>query len=219
MTLAPKQISLAETCAYLGCRGDPPPPLRRQAEEGIRAAAAIARPRAVWREFSLTELELPGRDIAAHLSGCRRAVLLAVTIGQEAESALRRLRRNRLSDAVVLDCALSAAAEAACEQLCAEIAAAYEARGERLTSRFSPGYGDFPLSFQGALLDCLDAGRRIGLTVSPDGLLLPRKSVTAVAGVLEGGRGPSRRPAASGCRDCSRYEACHIRKEGIPCGK
>ena len=219
MKLTPVQISLERTCAYLGCRGTPPPALARQAAEAVRTAAELARPRTVWREFTLADLPLSGRDIAAHLAGCRRAVLLAATVGQEAERTLRALFRTDPAAAVALDCALGAAAEAVCVRLSEEIAADYAARGESLTPRFSPGYGDFPLSFQEELLARLDAGRRLGLTVSPDGLLLPRKSVTAVMGILKNTAGTARQPERSGCRDCPRYEACHIRKEGILCGK
>ena len=54
-----------------------------------------------------------------------------------------------------------------------------------LTDRFSPGYGDFPMESSKDLVGLLDAGRRIGLTVSQSGILIPRKSVTAVLGVSD----------------------------------
>ena len=52
-----------------------------------------------------------------------------------------------------------------------------------LTDRFSPGYGDMPLAQSGQICEVLNAGRSIGLTVSQSGILMPRKSVTAVLGI------------------------------------
>jgi cobalamin-dependent methionine synthase I len=57
------------------------------------------------------------------------------------------------------------------------------AADETLTPRFSPGYGDFPLSYQRVLIDLLDAPRVLGVSVTPSDLLVPVKSVTAVVGI------------------------------------
>ena len=57
-----------------------------------------------------------------------------------------------------------------------------EAEGWHLRPRFSPGYGDFPLSCQRELLTLLRAPETIGLTAGESMLLLPTKSVTAVMG-------------------------------------
>ena len=51
--------------------------------------------------------------------------------------------------------------------------------GLTLSPPFSPGYGDAPLSCQGALLSWLEA-RRIGISLTAGGLMLPEKSVTAL---------------------------------------
>ncbi len=53
--------------------------------------------------------------------------------------------------------------------------------------RFSPGYGDCPLSAQRSIVNSvLNATRLIGLTVTPTSLLIPTKSVTAVIGLFDG---------------------------------
>lgn len=58
--------------------------------------------------------------------------------------------------------------------------------GEKLLPRRSPGYGDMPLDFSGKIIDGLDAVRRIGVGVTPAGLLVPSKSVTAVCRIVSG---------------------------------
>ena len=59
----------------------------------------------------------------------------------------------------------------------------FRSRGLVPTRRYSPGYGDLPLSVQPALLDALDAGRRLGVTLTESLLMVPMKSVTAVVGI------------------------------------
>lgn len=61
------------------------------------------------------------------------------------------------------------------------------AGGERLSTRRSPGYGDIPLAFSRDIVSKLDATRRIGVSVTDSGLLVPSKSVTAVCEVIPGG--------------------------------
>ena len=55
--------------------------------------------------------------------------------------------------------------------------------GETLVARYSPGYGDFPLAAQNALVALLDTPRKVGVALTSTFLLTPSKSVTAVIGV------------------------------------
>lgn len=226
MHLQPQDLSIEEIRAYLGCQGELDEKTKQQIEWGIQKAANLSHPRLIWQEFHInrsieelllegTTLSLKGKDIHKHLAECSQAAILAVTIGVEAEKELRKLQITGLSDALVLDCCLSAAAEAICEKLYRQKEIDFAAKGLFLTERFSPGYGDLPLTLQKELLDLLDAPRKIGLTATSDGILLPRKSVTAVIGIA-----PTPQPhRITGCRDCPRYETCHIRKEGTTCGQ
>ena len=60
--------------------------------------------------------------------------------------------------------------------------------GEKLTMRFSPGYGDMPLSLSRAIASATDAQRRTGVTVTEGDMLVPSKSVTAVIGIVDAGK-------------------------------
>ena len=86
-------------------------------------------------------------------------------------------------------------------------------RGLGLTSRFSPGYGDLPLSVQPLFLDTVDAVRRIGLHMTPGDLMVPRKSVTALLGV--GAAAEKRRS----CETCALRETCQFTRGGRHCGR
>jgi cobalamin-dependent methionine synthase I len=55
--------------------------------------------------------------------------------------------------------------------------------GFKAHPRFSPGFGDLPLTVQAEILGLLDAGRRMGITLSDSFLMAPSKSVTAIIGL------------------------------------
>ena len=138
---------------------------------------------------------------------------MAATLGAETDTLLRRAQARSMADAVILDACASAAIENVCDNLCADIEAALAPMC--LTDRFSPGYGDLPLGQQGALCRLLDAERRIGLTLTDGGLMLPQKSVTALMGVSPA---PVKK-RGRGCAYCDRLGACQYRKDGKTCEK
>ncbi|MCD8143918.1 MAG: vitamin B12 dependent methionine synthase, activation domain protein [Oscillospiraceae bacterium] len=216
------KIDSDEVLLYLGGAGKSAPP--GLAAE-IRACGLeimdAARPRLTYRIFPLedgalrgAEFPLVGRDIRRHLQDCTHAVLMAATLGPDVETLLMRTQVTDMARALILDSCASTAIENVCDNFEGELRAQYEARGQFLTDRFSPGYGDMPIEQQRDFCDLLDTRRRIGLTVSQSGIMLPRKSVTAVLGVSDTPR--TRRSA--GCANCSMFENCSLRKSGAHCG-
>lgn len=216
-------MDINEVLRYMGC---PPeqaaPQTRALAEQAAAQMEQTARPRSVFREFGLSitgdgvllesGLLLPGRDLARHLAGCDRAVLLAVTLSAQADTLIRRAESRDMALALALDCAAAALVEEVCDRLEGEIFAKYP--GCHFPFRFSPGYGDLPLSVQSGLLALLDAPRKIGLCANENHILTPRKSVTALVGV-------SREPvgrAVRSCQSCPGREGCQYRKSGGHCG-
>lgn len=208
----------------LGYRGTPPDDatahLLAQAASTIVESSA---PRATAQRFSLakgmallpTMQPLQGDDIAAHLAGCHAVYLTAITLGQGAEAALRTAGALNMQQTVLLDACASAYIEIQADLQEAALRQTVEKGGEYLTGRFSPGYGDFPITFQKQLIRLLDGPRVIGLSVSSSGILLPRKSITALLGVAN-------HPVTghlAGCQHCQLFEKCQKRKEGNFCGK
>ena len=82
---------------------------------------------------------------------------------------------NLLSQFFV-DNTAAAMMEAYCNEVCESLSKEYRERGLFLHPRFSPGYGDFPLSCQPGILDALEAGKRIGIKLTEGFLMLPSKS-------------------------------------------
>lgn len=157
-------------------------------------------------------LLLPGGDLTRHLDGCGRAVIFCLTLGAQVDAAIRREEHSDMLRSLALDCAASTAVELLCDQVEEEVRARFP--GCYFPFRFSPGYGDLPLTVQPALLSLLDAPRRAGLCASQSCILTPRKSVTAILGVSET---PVPRHRQS-CAGCAVSSSCRFRKEGTHCG-
>lgn len=126
-------------------------------------------------------LYLTGVDIRKHLEGCEQVVLFAATLGSGVDRLLRQLQITSMPKALLTDAMASAVIEQICDDIQQELA---EQLPEYVqTWRFSPGYGDLPLSLQSTLLASVEAGKRIGLTVLESNLCTPQKSVTAIVGL------------------------------------
>lgn len=169
-------------------------------------------------KFLYIELDLPcdtimgGRDIANHLDGCEKAILMCATLGAEIDKLIRISQISDMAKAVVLDSFASVAVEQVCNKVDEIIAEKYD--GYYMTFRFSPGYGDYPISLQQDFLRMLDAPRKIGLTTNDNYLLMPTKSVTAVLGLS---KNPIERKKR-GCAICNMRGKCRFRKNGEHCG-
>ena len=123
--------------------------------------------------------DIESRDLCTALCGCREAYILGVTIGIKADMLIKRLEITSPAEAFITDALASAAAESLCEL------ADDTLRGVgKKPIRFSPGYGDLPLSVQPAVLAALNADYTLGIALSPSFLMTPMKSVTAIMGIL-----------------------------------
>lgn len=219
-----KEINRAEAFRYMGYKGgEIPANIEALADECEQSLLAKATPKFVWRVFDIektengieiknTALALKGADIAEHLRGCEKCVLLAATLGAGADGVIRAYEAVAMEKALITDSLASAAIEQVCDAAEREIQPQLE--GFYFTWRFSPGYGDLPLDIQGEFLNALDTGRRIGLTVSDSLILTPRKSVTAVIGVSTHEIAKGKR----GCGCCKLKGQCEYRKRGSHCG-
>lgn len=212
----PKTLDRAATLRYLGAANWTPDEntetLLQAAERELRAACT---PRGIWRELpaDLPWLHNGGSDLARHLMGCDGVVLMAVTLGSGADALLRRLCLRDIALGAVADAAASVLMEDLCDELEAQIRTQQQKQGRYMTGRYSPGYGDCPLAMQDELCLALDTVRGIGLCVTKEHLMTPRKSVTAILGTA----GHPVAGARAGCAHCVLRETCAYRKRGTTC--
>jgi len=209
------EIKLREALHYMGWRGtalDPEMVAQIHACEGEMRRAI--RPQVIYRVFPYepdhclegTNFQPAGRDIRHLLRSSRQIVLFAATLGAGADLLIRRSMLRNGSDGLVMDAVASAMIEALCDQTEAELARHQAESGQYLTDRFSPGYGDMPLSDGRALCQLLETEKRIGLTVTASGIMLPQKSVTAVIGISP----LKQEHRSSACESCAMRNECQM---------
>lgn len=215
-------INRNEVLKYLGYKGGSlPSDIELEINRCANEIISICRPRVVYRIFDIlpdgsfdrTGFRPEGRDVRLLLSDCRRAVLFGATLGTEAESLVRRRQIKDMSEALILDCCGSSAIENVCDNFCSDLQEEFSF--QYLTDRFSPGYGDMPFSQQKSIINILDMPRRIGVTCTESGLMIPQKSVTGLIGIADSPQ-PRR---FRGCEHCNNFRNCAFRKENTFCGK
>lgn len=172
-----------------------------------------AKPVYLYKVIDLPNEEIiVGNDIKNHLEGCEKAVLICATLGAEIDRMIRISQISDMSRAVVLDSFSSVAIEQVCREADKLLAEKYTEYN--FTFRFSPGYGDYPIGLQREFLSILDAPRKIGLSATESFLLIPSKSVTAVAGMSKSPIECKKR----GCAVCDMRDRCKFRMNGEHCG-
>ncbi|MGN1015030.1 MAG: methionine synthase [Butyricicoccus sp.] len=213
--LSPDRLVLSrrEVLRYMGCQNADEHVIQT-AQSAIQRLLSVAQPRYHFVCLPPDALTLEGEDIRRHLAGCDRVYLLCATLGASVDREIRRVAHTSMLEALALDAAAGDGIEKVCDLAQAEIRETEARSGRYITGRFSPGYGDYPLSAQAELIRLCDAPRKIGLTLSRSDVLIPSKSVTAILGAsavpVDG------RPR--GCGTCSMTATCPFRKKGITCG-
>ena len=190
----------------------------------IKETTDIARPRFIYNIFTLeknsgillrnTELTLKGKDIARHLEKSEKCAVLCATLGSEIEMKINYYSKTELLKSVISDACASTLIEALCDYAEALIKTEAEKNGFFITSRYSPGYGDFEISVQKDLLNLIEAPKKIGVTVTDSFIMLPRKSVSAVIGF----QSEKAKEEINKCSTCNLKGNCSFRKGNTYCG-
>lgn len=212
-----QEIDLQETKRYAGIRAgkDFPDDL---VAEACSAAQALAAPKGIFQQcwydspsYSLLcdkPFTIMGEQIRHHLDNAEIAVVMAVTVGSALEKEIDRLfLAKEYTKGLLMDAAATTATEAVADQLNRYIDEAAAKKGYHTAWRYSPGYGDWPLTQQTDLARAIQADQ-IGIAVTPSYMLIPRKSVTAIIGLTR-----SSSCAPSGCAACAMHGSCASCKE------
>ena len=218
-----------EAVRYFGAKKDDRE-AARLVDEAFIALRNEVQPRAVKRRLScrvtppcdggMGRVELEGgtvfesNQLANHLLGCPEVILFGATLGSRFDIGIRRLSLQRIAYGAAAQAVGAALIESYCDKLeeewKGELSAEFTYR-----SRFSPGYGDWPLTDQEKIFRLLELPKKIGLTLTAGGLMAPIKSVTAVIGINHGLQNETRKePDArhSSCNACVALN-CPFRKE------
>ena len=186
-TYSAPPIDKREILLYAGCQGQADAQMDRLLDECLAEIQGVLSYRVCGRLFDVKqqnnglyigEMQVQSRALAAHVEGCSQAVIFAATVGIGVDRLLAKYADVYTAKAHLFQAIGAERIEALCDEVCKEL----EMLGETKT-RFSPGYGDFPLETQKEFFIALDCERKIGLHLSDSFLMTPTKSVTAVVGI------------------------------------
>ena len=159
-----------------------------------------------------TNLILTGHSIYQHLKHAKKVVLLAATLGIEVERQIRSYSLTTMSKSVILDACCTEYVEKICDLAECQIEQETEKEGFTMNRRFSPGYGDLPLTIQPDFLAVLEADRRLGIQLSETLLMIPRKSVTAIIGLFDDPQFARPKRKKNTCVDCTMNQSCQYKR-------
>jgi len=186
-------------------------------------ARALIKPQAIWQKYQYAadsmkvnewqQTALVGNSITRHLRNSTEVIIMAVSIGQQLEQAVKQyFRQGEYTRGLLLDAAGTTAVETAADSVSRLISEQAAKSGMTITSRFSPGYGDWNITVQPTIVTLANA-EQIGITVTESCMLIPRKSVTAIIGLQPDKPASCCLPADSiNCKACTKMN-CLARKE------
>lgn len=117
--------------------------------------------------------------LAKNLSGCDEIFIFAATIGIEIDRLIMKYSKISPVKALIFQAIGAERIEKLCDVFCKDIA-----KERKIKPRFSPGFGDLPLTIQKDIFAALDCGKNIGLSLTDSMLMSPTKSVTAIVGII-----------------------------------
>ena len=182
-----------ETARYLGYgkTQEIPAEIKTKISDAIAELQKIIIPQAVYAEFDLfldgsfisfSDLKINSKYLKLNLKNCSKIIIFAATIGPQVDARIRRAQINSTADAAIFQATGAMFIEAFVEKLNEKLKSEYEKKGFRTHPRYSPGYGDVPLTIQKDFFRLLPA-KRIGLTLMESLIMAPEKSVTAFIGL------------------------------------
>lgn len=154
-------------------------------------------------------LELSGSRMARELRDCDMAILFVATIGSGVDEEVNGLTAaGELVDAYILDSLASVAADAILRSFAVEMEAHLKEEGRSMTRWFSPGSCEIPLEGQEKIFSAVDASH-IGVSLTESFLMVPRKSVSGICGLLPYDSGISV-TSINECEQCGKKD-CFVR--------
>lgn len=214
-----KEIDPAETRRYAGLN-------KADFDSSIITAACsevqlLAEPGGIWQLYDYNACSgtvaaeppfvIEGEKIRRHLAKSLKVAVLAVTIGETVETQItQHFQQGKYAYSLVMDAAATAAVEQVADDMEKTIRQQAAAQGYEMIWRFSPGYGDWDIRSQPEMIR-LSQAQRIGVSLTEAMMLLPRKSITAIIGLVPKQAAPAPEQQHS-CQACTKTD-CLARQQ------
>lgn len=168
---------------------------KAQLEEGIKQGLGLCKPAGAYAKIPVSEragsaivlsngIEFQSGSLAKLLQNSHSVVLMGATVGKEVTARIfNEVNKGDAAFGLILDSVASQTADAALDWMVQLLDRMLDREGRKLTRhRYSPGFGDLPLSCQKDIFGALQL-HRFNMALTEKFMLIPEKSVIAIAGV------------------------------------
>lgn len=187
------ELNKSEVLRYAGAKKDQglDP---NMVDEACLEARLLAEPKGSWEiydydaETHTVQAEPPfhieGKSITNHLKNATKVIILCATVGDAIEEAVtEHFSEGKYAYSLLLDAAATCAVERLADDMEKTIYPKVAAKSFSTRWRFSPGYGDWDVSQQPDMIR-LSGANEIGISLTESMMLNPRKSITAIIGLV-----------------------------------
>lgn len=185
----------------------------------VKNAEQTAEFKTVSRYYDLSEnneavdlgfCTVESKTVKKNLSGCKKVLVFAATLGMNYEKRLSFYSESSPFDALVWHAAGVEILEKKTDEF---LSRKEKEDGLLFKPRFSPGYGDLPIEIQKDIFSALKPEKYIGAYLTSSKLMVPSKTITAFAGVLSGDKKTAVRAAQKNKCALCKNKNCGFRKE------
>lgn len=181
-----------EIYRYLGYRNiNPDETIDAITDELLKEAVPVLKPACLCEAFAVKQLPektdlgftvVSSENLKTNLRDSHHIILIAATIGPMFDRLMIKYSKTSPLKEAILQAMGAMFIESFLDDCNEVLASTAQAQGYCLRPRYSPGYGDLPLSLQRDIFNTIRADR-IGLTLCDSLLMMPSKSVTAIIGI------------------------------------
>ena len=208
-------IDIAETKRYAGLRKNISFD-EKKISEACEEAQILIEVQGSWEIYnyncknqtilSKNPVILEGKVVGNHLKDCEKVICMAVTVGEDIENEVtKKFQRGEYTSSILLDAAATTAVEQAADAMEKTIKQNPLIRGYNMRWRFSPGYGDLPLTQQTDIFHLSNA-EIIGIKLSTSMMMIPRKSITAIIGLINNQTNSIETKEKNRCNNCNNID-------------
>lgn len=161
-------------------------------------------------ELNLSFMKTTSHSLKKNLAGCKSVILFAATVGLTIDRLIARYSVTAPARALMFDAIGGERIESLANTFNAYIIEEKKTAGLFTATRYSPGYGDFPLKAQREIFSVLNCSKNIGLTLNNSLLMSPQKSVSAIIGITDC---EQKNKAGTVCNACNKTDCAFRRAE------
>ena len=165
-------------------------------------------------KFENSNIVIKSKDLYKLLNNCTQCIILSTTLGIDIEKQIKINSYSNLTKSIIIDACATTAIEEFCDILQSNIEDKLIRKCKYITNRYSPGYGDLPININEDIINLLNTSKKIGLTITKDKIMIPRKSVIAIIGISENKATYKQKS----CSECLKYNTCKYKKGDDNCG-